>query len=129
MCWYACGAVCITQQQKHVVMLIVCCRHCRWLRFKQRVRLLHRAKVKMEREARRHRHKHRAAGAAGDEDAASDLEVSESILNRKGNKILGGQGELTFWHSMHLNVCFWLKQQCLLTADSLQVMPHNAKGT
>ncbi|KAF6253188.1 hypothetical protein COO60DRAFT_1463300 [Scenedesmus sp. NREL 46B-D3] len=64
--------------------------HCRWLRFKHRVRLLRRAKEKMEREARRHRHKHRAAGAAGSEDAA-DLQLSESILNRKGNKILGGQ--------------------------------------
>jgi hypothetical protein len=60
----------------------------------------------MEREARRHRHKRRAAGAAGDEDAASDLEVPESILNRKGNKILGGQGELAFWHGMHPNVLF-----------------------
>ncbi|WIA12623.1 hypothetical protein OEZ85_006280 [Tetradesmus obliquus] len=65
--------------------------HCRWLRFKQRVRLLHRAKAKMEREARRHRHKHGAAGAATDEDAASELQLSESILNRKGNKALGGQ--------------------------------------
>jgi hypothetical protein len=76
-------------------MLLVCCRHCRWLRFKRRLRLLHRAKVKMERQARRYRHNHRAAGAAGDDDAASGLEVSESILNRKGNKILGGQGKQT----------------------------------
>jgi hypothetical protein len=58
------------------------------------VRLLHRAKAKMEREARRHRHRHAAAGAVGDEDAALELQLPESILNRKGNKILGGQGEL-----------------------------------